>query len=606
MRRSYSSLINTLRNSWLAITALVAASAAPATFAQTSPAAQPAIAPLQLPPDLIADILAIDQNARARLDATQPADASHTTFYIDNKQPRLLLLQITLQVDTDKPIRYTYGEAEGIALQTLAEQKLADVRIAPGGHTLYAEYVARYPEDRPGTPRLRSRINQPFQQPDGANAIEVSLVPQGWAREPAVSLRQWTPSAGGVDEAELHSIDLLLATGHELTAASDLLDLQRRSGGLPPEFGQRLAQAMSGLGSPAVAAPEGASAVVAEYQSAAASGDTAALERIGKDSKLVTPEALAFRDKANTALGFKLLDDQLGDSADSAFRRVRSPGPYSEMALLGLGWAQLVPAKGAAPSAQQDTANAIKTSIGTASSPFNSSWVVADPKQADSLRRALVPWTELIGRDPTEAPVQEGMIAIPYALDHLGAHKQAQTYTLRAIDQLEHTRMHLEAALAHISSGRMAQLVVDHDDTPGNGWDWWFAALPEPRWWLAAPPNAPDNFYIERLLDNDAFRTQLQTCHRIYQLDRLLEERGKQLGDSDPALSARIASLRPRLAGFAASQRQVLARIATDQVMAIKQQTEKYLVEAHFAMARFNDRPPNAIGNAPAIGKKSK
>jgi hypothetical protein len=89
----------------------------------------------------------------------------------------------------------------------------------------------------------------------------------------------------------------------------------------------------------------------------------------------------------------------------------------------------------------------------------------------------------------------------------------------------------------------------------------------------------------------------LQACHRVFELDHLLAQREQQLGDSDPALSARIRALRPKLAVIAQSQRQLLAAIASTQVQGLKRQTEKYLVEAHFAMARFNDRPPNAIGN---------
>jgi hypothetical protein len=580
-------IVKIVRACCLAALALWAASNTSRASAQSSAAA------LSLPADLIREVLDIDQSAGIRLDTAQPADPARTTFYIDNRVPGLLLLQITLQIDSNPPVRYTYGQSESLSLQSQAVHRLAEIAAAPGPHTLYAEYVARYPSDRPGTPRLRSRILQNFEQPASANAIEVGLVPQGFSREPGLSLRQWNPTGGGVDDAELHSIDLLLATGRELRAASDLLTLQRRSGGnLPAEFGQRLNQALGGLQAPGSFAP-GNSATLQIYQAAAASADAAALAQLGKDSKITTPEGLAMRDKANTALGYQLLEQQQGEAADAAFRLVRSPGPYSEMALLGLGWAQLTSAKGkAAP------ATATKTSVvASALSPFSSSWVVADDKQADSLRRALVPWIELLGRDPTEAAVQEGLLAIPYALDHLGAHQQAHSYTQRAIDQLEHTRTHLEGALTHIASGRMAQMMVDREDAPGNGWDWWYASLPEPRWWLTAPPNAPENFYFERLMEDDAFRTQLQTCHRIYELDHLLEQRDQQLGDSDPALSARIRALRPRLAVIAQSQRQLLAAIASTQVQNLKRQTEKYLVEAHFAMARFNDRPPNAIGN---------
>src|SRR5205823_547125 len=97
-----------------------------------------------------------------------------------------------------------------------------------------------------------------------------------------------------------------------------------------------------------------------------------------------------------------------------ALRQVRSPGPFASRALLDLGWSAVRPATGG----------------------------------ADAVRRALVPWLELVGRDPFDPAVQEGLVALPYALYHLGAQAQSAEYSERAVRALESTHEMLERASA--------------------------------------------------------------------------------------------------------------------------------------------------------------
>src|SRR3569623_1310875 len=66
------------------------------------------------------------------------------------------------------------------------------------------------------------------------------------------------------------------------------------------------------------------------------------LDRVGR-MRVMTLEDLALRDKANLTLGWHFLHIQLGGSAKAIFQRVRSEGPFSNRALLGLGWAELAP-----------------------------------------------------------------------------------------------------------------------------------------------------------------------------------------------------------------------------------------------------------------------
>ncbi len=51
-------------------------------------------------------------------------------------------------------------------------------------------------------------------------------------------------------------------------------------------------------------------------------------------------EQAALRDRANLALGFALLQQQGGDAAVAALNRVRLDGPFTNRALLALGWAE--------------------------------------------------------------------------------------------------------------------------------------------------------------------------------------------------------------------------------------------------------------------------
>src|SRR5690606_38774746 len=66
------------------------------------------------------------------------------------------------------------------------------------------------------------------------------------------------------------------------------------------------------------------------------------LGRIGTSEDQTADEQMV-RDLANLTLGFQMLRERDGAAAHVAFGRVRSPGPYANPALLGLGWAALLP-----------------------------------------------------------------------------------------------------------------------------------------------------------------------------------------------------------------------------------------------------------------------
>jgi len=95
------------------------------------------------------------------------------------------------------------------------------------------------------------------------------------------------------------------------------------------------------------------------------------------------------RDKANVALGYAWLQAERPDRAQPSLQRVRLQGPFSNKALLGVGW--------------------------------------SDAERGD-YRAALSPWLELRQRNILDPAVQESLLAVPYAFGQLGANPELKAH----------------------------------------------------------------------------------------------------------------------------------------------------------------------------------
>ncbi len=257
------------------------------------------------------------------------------------------------------------------------------------------------------------------------------------------------------------------------------------------------------------------------------------LDRVGRMS-VDTSDDLALRDKANLTLGWNYLSNQLGASAKPIFGRIRSKGPYSNRALLGLGWTEMLPAsqlKGGA--ADKNAENTTPAPISTFSSlsqllrpGFLDDSILSkafgtdkkrlgnlNPEEEDALKRALVAWVELINRNPQDPAVHEGWLAIPYSLDHLGAHEQALRYYEFAVTKLEAARVRAQQAKVSISQGRMVETIVRRDVDAESGWEWELKDLPD----------APETYYLQSLLAEHRFQEALKNYRDVRVLGRNLD-----------------------------------------------------------------------------------
>ena len=207
------------------------------------------------------------------------------------------------------------------------------------------------------------------------------------------------------------------------------------------------------------------------------SGNMAAARQILDELGDINPfneELTSLRDKANLALGYALLQDGQPLAAKEPLQRVRLEGPFSNKALLGIGWADA---------------------------------------ETENYRRALVPWMELRGRDLLDPAVQESMLAIPYALAKLDSISQAADHYLNAIEAFYEETNRIDRTIGYIESGQIFKEFLADDPLDSTGWYWRLEELPE----------GPEARYLYHLLASHEFQEGLKNYRDLHYLNSNLE-----------------------------------------------------------------------------------
>jgi len=205
-------------------------------------------------------------------------------------------------------------------------------------------------------------------------------------------------------------------------------------------------------------------------------------------------EERALKDRANLALGFALLQERAPDPAAAALARVRLDGPYTNKALLGLGWAE------------------------------------TDAQRPD---RALVPWLELRERKVLDAAVQESYLAVPYAYAKLASNGQAAEQYRHAVAAYETETRHLDESIAAIRAGGFLDAILEAAPAEdGVGW----------LWQLKAAPEAPHTRYLYHLLASHEFQEGLRNYRDLRLMQRNLERWSSSLEAFDEMIAARVAA----------------------------------------------------------------
>jgi hypothetical protein len=218
-----------------------------------------------------------------------------------------------------------------------------------------------------------------------------------------------------------------------------------------------------------------------------------------------SPELAALKDRANLALGFAYLQANRPDAARAPLARVRLNGPYSNKALLGIGW--------------------------------------ADAALGD-YRAALTPWMELRGRDVMDAAVQESYLAVPYAFSKLSANAQSAEYYESALSSFDAENGQLDAGIAGIEKGDLMRQVLSEGDQKGKG-----AAVASPGWFrdLKSLPATPESPYLYTVLAGHDFQEGLKNYRDLVYMGGTLERWGESMSAFQDMLDTRGRAYGERL-----------------------------------------------------------
>ncbi|HEX5049142.1 MAG TPA: hypothetical protein VFX89_18665 [Gammaproteobacteria bacterium] len=224
------------------------------------------------------------------------------------------------------------------------------------------------------------------------------------------------------------------------------------------------------------------------------------LDEVGQMEPLNT-ELDALRDKANVALGYAWLQASRPVEAKPSLQRVRLDGPFSNKALLGVGW--------------------------------------SDAETSD-YRAALAPWLTLRDRNLLDSAVQESLLAVPYAFAQLGADKQAADHYTDAIAAFNGEIEHLTASIDAIEHGALiTELLGQHPDAAPETSGWY--------WRLDKLPDTVESRYLYELLASNRFQEGLKNYRDLLQLNRNLDRWSESLGAFDDILDTRQKAYEQRL-----------------------------------------------------------
>ncbi|WP_420426325.1 tetratricopeptide repeat protein [Algiphilus sp.] len=308
-------------------------------------------------------------------------------------------------------------------------------------------------------------------------------------------------------------------------------------------------------------------------------------------------EAMDLRDACHLLLARIALRAGRVETAREHYQSISSPGPLSSEALLELGWSYLLPvrvdAEADAPSRKLLAPSALPLRASSPEvlaqlrreTPFRSYAGVARSERAADLATSVRIWQELIGRDPLDLAVQEGQLALAYALEHMGDHQRALHHYERTVSVLARGRELLGTAMAHVRSKQLVTAIARGSASPVVHWPWWTVERRASRWWIGDDRSPLALFYARYLIADHAFAAAAERLQLIYAVRAHL--RGAVATARDGAAEA--AGILERLAPVVREAETAIEAHAIDLLQERQTRIESLLAEAHFAIARMHE-----------------
>ena len=236
---------------------------------------------------------------------------------------------------------------------------------------------------------------------------------------------------------------------------------------------------------------------VALFQSGSEQEGILQLDKVGQ-LKSNDERVQAMRDKANLVLGFRLLEAEQPAKAKQFLQRVRLTGPFSNKALLGVGWAS-------AASGKYD--------------------------------RALVPWSMLAKRNITDKSVQEVLLGVPYAYGKLNLFGKAAILYGQALESYSNEIERLDASVTSIREGKFLKAIIREE-------------LKKDKLWLVnlrELPDSPETYYLTQMMASHDFQESLKNYFDLAELENKLKEWGNYLGSYEEIIKIRANYYEPLL-----------------------------------------------------------
>jgi len=239
-----------------------------------------------------------------------------------------------------------------------------------------------------------------------------------------------------------------------------------------------------------------------------------AIEQLDKAGQLRAgdPAGVAIRDKTNLVLGTILFESGNFDRARQSLDRVHLEGPFSNQALLRAGSAEAT---------------------------------------AQHFDRALVPWNILVEREPTDAAVQEAMLAVPHAYASLTLHGRAAIMYGRALEVFSKQIERVDASIGSIREGRFLKALIREESRQDETWVIRLRNLPD----------APETYYLMELMASHDFQTALHNYLDLEDLQSRLMSWNTSLDAFDDLIRLRAQTYEPLLPEVDAQFRQLDSRI---------------------------------------------
>ncbi len=341
-------------------------------------------------------------------------------------------------------------------------------------------------------------------------------------------------------------------------------------------------------------------------------------------------QLLALRDKANLTLGWHFLEAKQGRTALGVLGRVRAEGPYSDAALLGIGWAELVPAGDIHWRSKLSNEPQTKTDYTMDLAPSMRHSLLqlkvlepelhgergprsfgrdAPPKdRREGLQRAQGLWRSLLDQHGDSSATQEAALAVAYAYDQLDDVPNARSAYADAIAQLETAQQRLTDSIAALRNGALAVQLSQAADA---------FELYQTLAQFGLPPASLERGFLREL---NRYRANAQLMADADALAPVLDRSSPNGGggsgsgsgsgsgdgaadvaaaDSSAAASTSMQSLAGDLRGvrapLASEQLELGARLRDEALGLLAQQQARsrdYLRAAYFSAARLQDRRP--------------